>query len=87
MEFEVLKQLFQFGGGYVLAAVFAVLFFLERRATKEQQQSKDRLYDKLFKMSEDQTKVITGVEGVLRENDRTLDNVVSTLNMLSSRRD
>jgi len=86
METLAIKSLLQLGGGYVLAAIGFVLFFLERRRNNQLQESKDQLYDRLFDSSESVTTAITEIGGVLREHDRMLDNVVETTKMLSGRR-
>jgi len=58
----------------------------ERSLRDKDRESKDELYDKVIEMSEKQTRASTEVAGVLRENDKTLDHVVATLNILTDRR-
>lgn len=80
----LVAKLLTLGGGYVLAAVLLVLYVLERKQTSALADSKDKLYDKLFAISEKQTEALTRVNSVLEHNDKTLDNVNGTLNALAS---
>jgi len=89
----VLKSYLTLGGGYVLAVIFIALYIWSLRALQSERslrdkdrESKDELYDKVIEMSEKQTRASTEVAGVLRENDKTLDHVVATLNILTDRR-
>ena len=88
------KQLLTLGGGYLLFAVILILFLYERKDKNEQKKeftaqieklndSKDRLYERLFTTSDKQTEMITRVNAVLEHNDRTLNSVNGTLSTLA----
>lgn len=88
-----IKALLTLGGGYVFAAVMLLLYLHALKDKKEQEKtytarlhavadSKDRLYEKLFTVSDRQTEIMTRVNTVLEHNDRTLDSVNGTLNAL-----
>lgn len=85
----VVKHWLSLGGGYVIAIVFIILFLMERKRCNElekrYQESTDKVYDRMFDMSNEQTRVMTEVSAVLKDNDKTLDNVSATLQIMASR--
>ncbi len=77
-----IAELLKMGGGYVLATVIFILYLYERKDKQRIVQSKDKLYDRLFELSIKQAEASAHTMAVLRDNDKTLDNVTNTLNLL-----
>lgn len=93
LALPIITELLTLGGGYVIAAAFFLLYLYERKDKKELAKdhvqekkdlvdSKDKLYDRLFMISDRQTETLTKVGSVLEHNDKVLDNVNGTLQSL-----